>query len=58
MFLSFGEICLGSKCLPLPSMGVNNTYLDGFDVYLEGCVVLVGPVGNVLFNVIGTFDNY
>ena len=39
-------------------MGVNNTYLDGFDVYLEGCVVLVGPVGNVLFNVIGTFDNY
>jgi hypothetical protein len=25
MSLSFGGICLGSKCLPLPSMGITNT---------------------------------
>jgi len=48
MFLSFGGICLGSKCLLLPSMGITNTP-SGLLWCLVGRFCCVGKIQSGMF---------
>ena len=58
MSLSFGGICLGSKFLPLPSMGITNTPSGRLWCLASGKVLLCweNPVRNVFYNVIRGFN--